>query len=83
MFVCNNAQQHNCNFRAKAKYLLKKALKKRFSKTKPSQIVNKLKNENNFILLLNNKLRKFLSWETVFSTNNLLWHETCNHTRVH
>jgi len=28
MFVCNNAQLHICNFRAKAKYLLKKALKK-------------------------------------------------------
>jgi len=30
MFVCNNAQPYGCNFRAKAKYLLKKALKKYF-----------------------------------------------------
>jgi len=30
MFVCNNAQLHCCNFRAKANYLLKKRLKKQF-----------------------------------------------------
>ena len=33
MFVCKSAQQHYYNFRAKAKYLLKKALKKTLMKS--------------------------------------------------
>jgi len=33
MFVCINAHVSNCKFHAKAKYLLKKAFKKRFKIT--------------------------------------------------